>query len=418
MASFWYAKAVSRLLCSVYAASFCRRPSTASFPPLLDATLDDLRQGLDSSLFTSVDLVNAYVARINKVNNDLRAIAKINPDAVSIAASLDQARTQGEPHLGHLHGIPVLLKDNIATNDKMNNTAGSFALLGAKVGEDSTVADKLRRAGAASLGTETLGLITMPCNVSNLMGIKPTLSLISRHLIIPITKHQDVVSPMARTVKDATHLLAAITRPDPQDNYTSAIPFTETPNYATAYVDSGLQGKQIGDHITHLLSLSGQVMGADFLVNLEEYFAKLTYNPYNITTELYTKRQYLTGPLGYKGALKNHSLNALVLPTKYILGPTALLGTPVITVPFRRHPDDTQIVKDNLSNLDVLAPNLPFGIGFAGTAFSKENLISMAYAFEQRTKAQNAIKPYIQPKTKLGDIIQSKEWRTNRLDLL
>ncbi|KAK2037443.1 amidase [Colletotrichum somersetense] len=559
MASSWFARAVSSLLCSVYAASFCRRPSTANFPPLLDATLDDLRQGLDSGLFTSVDLVNAYVARINEVNDDLRAIAEINPDAVSIAASLDQARTQSEPLLGPLHGIPVLLKDNIATNDRMNNTAGSFALVGAKVGEDSNVADKLRRAGAvilgkttmdqwasfrgtnsssgwsarggqsigafypnqdpsgsssgsgiassiglawASLGTETLGSITMPCDVSNLVGIKPTLGLVSRHLVIPITEHQDVVGPMARTVKDAAHLLAAIIGPGPRDNYTSAIPFTATPNYAAACFDSGLQGKRIGiprhlfkdapwpnanysisvfdsavdtlrsagaeiiddirlplgDHVTRLLSLTVQVAGADFLVNLEEYFAKLTYNPYNITTvaelrnwtqgdpregypehntdvwdselvrgirntdplfwELYTERQYLAGPLGYEGALKNHSLDALVLPTKYILGPAALLGTPVITVPFGRHPDDTPIVKDDLGNLDVLAPNLPFGIGFAGAAFSEENLISMAYAFEQRTKARSGIKPYIQPKTELGDIVQSKEWRTNRVDLL
>ncbi|KAF4884243.1 putative amidase [Colletotrichum fructicola] len=306
---------------------------------------------------------------------------------------------------------------------------------------------------------------------------------------------------MARTVKDAAHLLAAITGPEFRDNYTSAIPFTETPDYAAACVDSGLQGKRIGiprhlfkdtpwpntnysisvfdsavdtlrsagaeivddiwlpvgDHVTRLLNLSSQVMGADFLVNLEEYFAKLTYNPCNITTvaelrnwtqgdpregypehntevwdrelvrgvrntdplfwELYTERQYLAGPLGYAGALKNHSLDALVLPTRYILAPAALLGTPVITVPFGRHPDDTPIVKDDLGNLDVLAPNLPFGIGFAGAAFSEEKLISIAYAFEQRTKARTAIKPYIRPKTELGDIVQSREWRASLQDL-
>ncbi|KAK1991994.1 amidase [Colletotrichum falcatum] len=550
MASSWFAKAVSRLLCSAYAASSCRRPLNADFPPLLDATLDDLRQGLDSGLFSSVDLVNAYVARIHEVNDDLRAIAEVNPDAVSIAASLDRARAQGEPLLGHLHGIPVLLKDNIATNDRMNNTAGSFALDGAKVGEDSNVADKLRRAGAvilgkttmdqwascrgtnssagwsarggqaigafypnqnpsgsssgsgiassiglawASLGTETMGSITLPCDVSNLVGIKPTLGLVSRHLVIPITEHQDVVGPMARTVRDAAHLLAAIAGPDPRDNYTSAVPFTETPNYAAACVESGLEGKRIGiprhlfkdapqpntnysisvfdsavdtlrsagadivddirlplvDHATRLLSLTEQITGADFLVNLEEYFAKLTHNPYNITTvaalrhwtqgdpregypehntdvwdgdlargirntdplfwELYTERRYLADQLGYGGALKNHSLDALVLPTRYVLGPAALLGTPVITVPFGRHPEDTPIVKDDLGNLDVLAPNLPFGIGFAGAAFSEENLIGMAYAFEQRTKARTAIKPYVQPKTELGDIVRSKQ---------
>lgn len=102
-------------------------------------------------LFTSVDLVNAYLARISQVNPILHAVNEVNPDALAIAAELDAMRAKGTT-LGPLHGIPILLKDNIATADKMNNTAGSFALLGAKVPRDSTLADKLRKSGAIILG--------------------------------------------------------------------------------------------------------------------------------------------------------------------------------------------------------------------------------------------------------------------------
>ena len=104
-----------------------------------------------SGLFTSVDLVNTYVDRINEVNGTLSMVTEINPDAVMIAQQLDQERAQNKSR-GPLHGIPVLIKNNIATDDAMNNTAGSFALLGAKVPRDSTLAAKLRQAGAVILG--------------------------------------------------------------------------------------------------------------------------------------------------------------------------------------------------------------------------------------------------------------------------
>jgi amidase len=125
------------------------------FPDLIDVTIDDLSQGLSSGLFTSVDLVNAYLARIAEVNPILHAVNEVNPDALAIAADLDAKRAAGT-NLGPLHGIPILLKDNIATADKMNNTAGSFALLGAKVPRDSTLAAKLRKAGVIILGKTNL----------------------------------------------------------------------------------------------------------------------------------------------------------------------------------------------------------------------------------------------------------------------
>lgn len=125
------------------------------FPPLIDADLSDLSRGLESGAFTSVDLVHAYVARIKETNDELHAVTEINPDALSIASSLDAARQDGHV-LGPLHGIPVLIKNNIATSDQMNNTAGSYALLGATVPYDSTVAAKLRKAGAIMLGKSNL----------------------------------------------------------------------------------------------------------------------------------------------------------------------------------------------------------------------------------------------------------------------
>jgi len=125
------------------------------FPSLINVTIDDLQRGLDRGLFTSVDLVNAYLARIAEVNPRLNAVTEINPDALTIAADLDGLRAKGKTS-GPLHGIPILIKNNIATKDKMNNTAGSYALLGTTVPMDSFIARKLREAGAIILGKANL----------------------------------------------------------------------------------------------------------------------------------------------------------------------------------------------------------------------------------------------------------------------
>ncbi|KAJ4297309.1 hypothetical protein N0V88_004227 [Collariella sp. IMI 366227] len=257
---------------------------------------------LEAGQFTSVDLVNAYIARINEVNSTLRVVTQINPDALSIAADLDVERAEGK-NRGPLHGIPILLKDSIATADKLETTVGSYALLGARVPKDSTVAAKLRKAGAiilgktnmsqwanfrsvnssngwssiagqtegayypeqdpsgsssgsavasslglaaAALGTETDGSIISPANCNNIVGIKPTVGLTSRYLVVPISEHQDTIGTMARSVKDAAYLLSAIAGPDPKDNYTSAIPFSTIPDYVSACDLNALSGKRIG----------------------------------------------------------------------------------------------------------------------------------------------------------------------------
>ncbi|KAI9703394.1 MAG: hypothetical protein M1820_005866 [Bogoriella megaspora] len=366
-------------------ASLHKRQTTIkgqAFPSLIDVTLDDLVSGLEQGLFTSVDLTNAYIQRIREVNSTLHMVTELNPDALTIAAQADARRASGSV-IGPLDGIPILIKNNIATDDLMNNTAGSYALLGAKVPQDSTIAARLRKAGVvilgktnlsqwanyrsnnstngwsayggqtfaayypeedpsgsssgsgvsssiglalASLGTETSGSILSPSDVNNLVGIKPTVGLTSRYLVVPISEHQDTIGPMARTVKDAAYLLQAIAGADPNDNYTSAIPNNGSiPDYVAACDLSALEGKRIGiarnvidlfsdstsgpvlsafDAAVDVIRSAGAtvidntnftgfeqwlsdnnetlVLNADFLINLATYFDELTFNPNNL----------------------------------------------------------------------------------------------------------------------------------------
>ena len=294
---------VSLLLFRTTVAQFqCPTQTKSGFPLLTEATTEELATGLEAGSFTSVDLVNAYVERIQQVNTTLRAVQELNPDALAIARKLDMERDLGIVR-GPLHGIPILIKANIATADNMTTTAGSFALYGATVPKDSGVVAKLRKAGVvilgktnlsqwanfrsvnssngwsayggqcegaytpdqdpsgsssgsgvasslglalACLGTETSGSILSPSEVNNLVGIKPTVGLTSRALVIPISEHQDTVGPMARTVRDAAYLLQTIAGKDPDDNYTSAIPFDTIPDYVAALNFSSLRGKKFG----------------------------------------------------------------------------------------------------------------------------------------------------------------------------
>ncbi|RAL14473.1 putative amidase [Aspergillus homomorphus CBS 101889] len=272
-------------------------------PALIDATVDDLREGLENGCFTSVELVKAYTLRIHEANPRTNAVLELNDDAVNIARGLDEERRRCHVR-GPLHGLPVLIKDLIGTSDQLNNTAGSYALLGTKLPAEATVVTRLREQGLIilgkssvsewanfrsfnssngwnarlgqtygayypeqdpsgsssgsavatdlglatfALGTETSGSILLPSENSNIVGIKPTVGLTSRHMVIPISERQDTIGPLAKTVKDAAMLLQAFAGADPKDNYTLASPFGNfLPDYVDACKRSGLRGKRIG----------------------------------------------------------------------------------------------------------------------------------------------------------------------------
>ncbi|VDB86705.1 unnamed protein product, partial [Peniophora sp. CBMAI 1063] len=290
----------------VYPASW----TYSAFSPhydLYEASVADLQDGLGRGLFTSVDLTKAYLARIDEVNvvgPELRAVLETNPRALEQAAALDAERLANRTR-GPLHGIPILLKDNMATDvelDGMNTTVGSYALLGSHPPRDSAAAARLREAGAiilgktnpsewshgrapsqisgwsgrggqtlnpyfvngnpsgsssgsgvaaaiglatAALGTETDGSIIGPSAANNLVGIKPSVGLTSRAGVIPITHLQDTVGPMARSVADAALLLGVLAGVDGRDEATLKQP-QPVPDYTRALNASGLQGARLG----------------------------------------------------------------------------------------------------------------------------------------------------------------------------
>jgi amidase len=291
-------------------------PPTASAAPevkafdLEEITIPELQEGLKSGKFTARSLAEKYQARIEEVDTPRRdkrgpavnAIIELNPDALSIADALDQERKAKGPR-GLLHGVPVLIKDNIDTADKMMTTAGSLALVGSKPPKDSFVAQRLRVAGAvilgktnlsewanirsshstsgwsgrggltknpyaldrnacgsssgtgagisanlaaAGIGTETDGSIVCPSSSNGLAGIKPTVGLVSRSGIIPISHSQDGAGPMCRTVRDAAILLGALTGVDPEDAATAASAGKSQTDYAQYCDPNGLKGARIG----------------------------------------------------------------------------------------------------------------------------------------------------------------------------
>jgi amidase len=279
-------------------------PDVKSFE-LAETTIADLQAGMQSGKWTAHALVRKYLARIAEIDKHgpaINAIIELNPDAEAIADALDRERKSGHVR-GPLHGIPVLIKDNIDTADKMKTTAGSLALVEAKPLRDSFVAERLRAAGAVILGktnlsewanfrsshatsgwsgrgrqtknpyvldrnpcgsssgsgaacaanlcavavgTETDGSVVCPSSASALVGIKPTLGLISRAGIIPIAHSQDTAGPMARTVRDAAVLLTALASVDPRDDVTQASRGKAATDY-TSFLDAqGLRGARLG----------------------------------------------------------------------------------------------------------------------------------------------------------------------------
>jgi amidase len=286
------------------------KPASDNFE-LNEATIDELQKRMQSGQTTSHAITQLYLHRIQQIDKDgtaLNSVIELNPDALAIADALDRERKNGKLR-GPLHGIPVLIKDNIDTADKMQTTAGALALEGNIAKKDSFVAGKLREAGAVILGktnlsewanfrssrsvsgwssrggqtknpyvldrspcgsssgsavavaanlctvavgTETDGSINCPASVNGVVGIKPTVGLVSRAGIIPISKTQDTAGPFGRTVRDAVILLNALVGIDADDPATAASRGKAKTDY-TQFLDiNGLKGKRIGVEKTFL----------------------------------------------------------------------------------------------------------------------------------------------------------------------
>lgn len=438
-----------------------------------------------------------YLQSIKAVDGKIHSVIELNPDAMAIAAALDK-----EPRKrGPLHGIPILVKDNIDTGDKMRTSAGSLALAEHRAAQDAPLAARLRKAGAvilgktnlsewanfrsshsssgwsgrggqtrnpyvldrnpsgsssgsgaavaaelcfAAVGTETDGSIVSPSSINGVVGIKPTLGLISQSGIIPIARSQDTAGPMARTVADAALLLGAMA--DNESDYTK-------------YLDkNGLQGKRVGivrkafpfhEPIKKLMETSIQVMkqlGAtvvddvelpnygkyddaenevllfEFKAGLNAYLSKvktgvkslselIAFNEKNRDKELiYFNQDTLEkangkGPLtssdyraalemtkkmsqsdGIDSALMKNKLDALIAPTDGLAWPTDHVNGDHFTASF-----STPAAVAGYPHITVpmgYVSELPIGISFVGKAFSEPVLIAMAFAYEQATKAR------------------------------
>jgi len=486
-----------------------------------EMTIQQLQQGMQSGKFSSRSLVEKYSERINDIDKHgpaVNSVIELNPEAESIAARLDQERKSGRVR-GPLHGVPMLIKDNIDTADPMMTTAGSLALVGAKPARDSSVAEKLRAAGAvilgktnlsewanfrsnhsssgwsgrggqtknpyvldrnpcgsssgsgaavaanlcaAAIGTETDGSVVCPSSANSLVGIKPTVGLISRAGIIPIAHSQDTAGPMARTVADAAAILGTLTGVDPRDPETKNSSSGAKTDYTTFLDVNGLKGVRLGiarkhfgfsDQVDKLMSdllaemkkqgavlvdpadipTTGKFDDSELEVLLYEFKADLNtyltglgpqapvhnlkdiidFNERNrdkempyfgqdlmkkaqekgpLTSKAYLaalrKNHLLTRSQGIDFIMKKNRLDALIAPTGGPSWPTdwvngdhftggyssasAVAGYPHITVPAG------------------YVYGLPVGISFFGGAYSEPKLISIAYAFEQATRARQS----------------------------
>ncbi len=313
---------VASLAISAVAVASCNTPETKEAAPaktseaadeftLNETTVDVLQQKMQSGEYTSHAITDMYLKRIEAIDKKgpaINAVIELNPDALSIADEMDKERKAGKTR-GPLHGIPILIKDNISTGDKMMTTAGALALKGNVMAKDAFIVQQLRAAGAVllgktnlsewanfrssrstsawssrggqtkcpyilernpsgssagsgsavaanlcaiSIGTETDGSIVSPSSINGLVGIKPTVGLWSRSGIIPISATQDTAGPMCRTVKDAAILLGAITGIDAEDAVTKQSDGKSYKDYTQFLNKDALKGKRIGIEKSHL----------------------------------------------------------------------------------------------------------------------------------------------------------------------
>lgn len=464
-----------------------------------EMTIAEMQEEMAKGELTSEELVLMYKENISLHDEKTQAVLEINPDALLIAQALDFERRQTGPRSA-LHGIPILVKDNMDTEDKMHTSAGSLALKDHYALHDAKVVEKLRQAGAVilgktnmtewanfmsdkmpngyssrggqvknpygefdvggsssgsaaavalnlaagALGTETSGSIINPAAQNSLVGIKPTVGLVSRTRVIPLSHTQDVPGPMARTVADAVAIFEAIIGVDPEDASTAFAAQFKDYDWNSHLKKNDLAGVKLGvarelfkeikdeqaeqfekaldvlrdcgaeviDNVdlgVEQEDLGFAVLLHEFKSNLNAYLGKsnpdqrmrsmddvIAFNnehsekmlkfgqnlleQANEMTGLLTEREYvealernrfLAAERGMKDVLEKIGVDALVLPQDFGCNIGAAAGFPSITVPFG-YSDSRE----------------PFGITFAGQAFTEPVLIEYAYAFEQAVKGR------------------------------
>jgi amidase len=471
-------------------------------------TIVQLQEKMKSGELTSRALVDTYLSRIDDIDKQgptLNAIIEVNPDARSIAEKLDEERKSSGSR-GPMHGIPVIIKDNIDTADKMMTTAGSLALKGSISTTDAFIVKKLREAGAiilakanlsewanfrssrsvsgwssrggqtrnpyfldrnpcgsssgssvavaanlcsVAIGTETDGSVICPSTINGIVGIKPTVGLVSQSGIIPIAHTQDTAGPMGRTVEDAAILLGSLVGADSKDPKTQDSETQGHTDYTQFLDEDGLNVARLGvtrkffrgnDRINKIINKSLQVMedkGAilidpveievpdkiEFKHDLNIYLSKLDSNipvhslkevidfnnehsesvmPYfdqehliiaeekgNLESEEYieaiAKYQILRD--NYNKALEEHNLDAFVAPSG---GPAWLIDY----VKGDHFSGSNTFLAAITGYPSITVPagyayGLPFGISFFSNAFQEPTILKIAYAYEQATKIRH-----------------------------
>jgi amidase len=467
-------------------------------PELVEITINELQAKMRSGALTSRRIVEMYIERIRQIDPKLRSVIEVNPDALAIADQLDRERRRGKVR-SMLHGVPILIKDNIDTADKMLTTAGSLALVDAPVPrKDAFIVERMRKAGAvllgktnlsewanfrstrsisgwsgrggqtnnpyfldqnpcgsssgsgvaisanlgaASVGTETNGSIICPAVTNGVVGIKPTLGLVSRSGIIPIAHTQDTAGPMARNVTDAVILLNALTGQDKSDPITRDA--AKAPKDYTRFLDVGaLKGARLGlvmqfttrpevkDYFrkyvdvlrnagatlvdvtftpdySKLADVRLNILLYEFKTDLRKYLTArgaryktledlIKFNDENKEKELskfgqelfvqsnakgeLSDKEYIDARAQMDKATRADGIDAVLAKDKLdaLVGPTSGATWSIAAV--AGYPYITVPVG--------LRDNTPSGMGFFGAPFSESKLIGYAYAFEQMTKGR------------------------------
>lgn len=474
---------------------------------IVEATISGIQSAMDNGTLTSRELVLMYLERIaehDKNGLTINSVLEINPDALFIAESLDAERSlQGTR--GPLHGIPVLLKDNINTADKMHTSAGSLALANSFAGEDAFIVTRLREAGAVimgkanmtefanfmtsgmpsgyssrggqvlnpynistptggssagsavavacsfctvSVGTETSGSILNPGNLGSVIGIKPTVGLLSRSGILPLSNTQDTAGPMARTVRDAVLLLNAMLGFDSSDAATGTGAGRVHEDYTVFLDPNGLLGTRIGiprdyyfeeltDEQLALFNASVERMRelgativdpADIRTARDIKYSSVVLNEFKTSLNAYLSR---LGPGAPMRTLKdiidfNHAHpmetlkfgQATLLDAEYrssgtLTEPQYLRDRATdlrlckelgIDATMREHQLDALLfpadfgarITSRAGYPSIVVPSgytsagVPFGVTFAAQAYQEPVLIRLAYAYEQNYKVRKA----------------------------